>query len=187
VALSGQIAGVWPDQGLDQAGERGEEKKGRSRKCSPRAGRSRFGRISSSGGGELAGSAPGGGGGARGGRAGKGAGLGRAGARALPFIGAGEAAPGVHNTPAEGGGGLARDATAKSRAGSVGPRWASTGLRLGRPRCGLGRALFFSKYFSNVKTNSKIRENAYKARKYSKNHKNSRKIPRDTLGHEQSK
>jgi hypothetical protein len=61
-------------------------------------------------------------------------------ARVLPFIGAGAAVRGVHSTPAEGGGGLAREATASSPAGSAGPRWASAGLRLGRPRCGLGRA-----------------------------------------------
>jgi hypothetical protein len=80
----GQIADVWRDQGLGQAGERGEEKKGRSGRCSLRAGSSRLGRNSSSGGGELAGSALGGGGAGRG-RAGEGAGLGRAGAQALPL------------------------------------------------------------------------------------------------------
>jgi hypothetical protein len=47
-ALSTQIAGVWRDQELSRAGERREEKKGRSGRCSLRAGRSRFGRISSS-------------------------------------------------------------------------------------------------------------------------------------------
>jgi hypothetical protein len=79
-----------------------------------------------------------------------------------------------------------------------GPQRARLGLS-GRGSAGAGRALrlgpfqkdrfsFFSNLFFQCENNSSKHQKMFlEHEKYSKNHKNSRKIPRDRLRHEQSK
>jgi hypothetical protein len=71
------------------------------------------------------------------------------------------------------------------RAG-CGRREDGSGLRARPIRIGFA-FLFFRIYFQCETISEKQSRNCLKHEKYSENHKNSRKIPRDRLGHEQSK
>jgi hypothetical protein len=76
---------------------------------------------------------------------------------------------------------------------SASGRWAWPGPRLGWSgsdrafRLGPNREDFFLNIFPAQKQIRKFQKMLTRHEKYSVNHKNSRKIPRDTLGHEQSK
>jgi hypothetical protein len=100
----------------------------------------------------------------------------------------------VPSTPAEGSDGMARPALA------AGPRWALAGLAggaeadrvepKGSTQIGYDKILFFSlflKYFQAQKQIRKFQKMLTRHEKYSENPKNSRKIPRARLEHEQSK
>jgi hypothetical protein len=63
------------------------------------------------------------------------------------------------------------------RAGAVGPSGSTHSSKIG----------FFEFIFQRENNSSKHQQMFLEHEKYSKNHKNSRKIPRDRLRHEQSK